>query len=165
MKRIHEIIHKATTRRISNNATQHYFCLPPRNTKHHDPFDVEGYIDREGLAPSVQCIRDDNTGPHRNFTVDAVELVNIEHELIKVGINLAGIVNWYCVHKLLQDIATSKEQLTVVVTRKGQIGSIWTTNERIRCADTTNTRSRRNTCGCINKDEATSHNRTVRTGI
>lgn len=65
------------------------------HTKHHDPFDVEGYVEWESLTPSVHCIRHNNARPDRNFTVNALELLDIEHEIVKVDIDFSGIINGY----------------------------------------------------------------------
>lgn len=75
------------------NVKQYKVCLISRNAKDHDPFDIEGYIDREGVTPSIQCICNNDTRPNRNFTIDAFELLTIEHEIVKIDVNLSGIVN------------------------------------------------------------------------
>jgi hypothetical protein len=75
------------------NVKQYKVCLISRNAKDHDPFDIEGYIDREGVTPSIQCIGNNDTRPSRNFPIDASELLTIEHEIVKIVVNLSGIVN------------------------------------------------------------------------
>jgi hypothetical protein len=75
------------------NVKQYKVCLISRNAKDHDPFYIEGYIDRECVTQSIQCICNNDTRPSRNFTIDVFELLTIEHKIVKIDVNLSGIVN------------------------------------------------------------------------
>jgi hypothetical protein len=69
-----------------------------RRTKHHDPFDIKGYVDYFiPTTPGVRSITNNGAGIVRDLAMNALEPFRIKNQFRKQHIgDLSCVVDWNC---------------------------------------------------------------------